>query len=68
MSNEPEGPAPAPDPYAVPDPAPTAPIAPSGYEATTGPAPAPAPTLGTHGALRRSDGSVRSAERALRWA
>ena len=32
MSNEPGGPAPVPDPYAVPDPAPTEPIAPSGHE------------------------------------
>ncbi|WP_156374145.1 DUF4190 domain-containing protein [Cellulomonas sp. Leaf334] len=37
MSNEPGGPAPVPDPYAVPDPAPTAPIPPSGYEAVRTP-------------------------------
>ena len=33
MSNEPGGPAPVPDPYAVPDPAPTVPVAPGGHEA-----------------------------------
>lgn len=33
MSNEPGGPAPVPDPYAVPDPTPTVPLAPSAPEA-----------------------------------
>lgn len=44
MSNEPGGPAPVPDPYAVPDQAPTAPIPPSGYEAVRTPVGETSPT------------------------
>lgn len=53
MSNEPGGPAPVPDPFAVPDPAPAPPVPPSGYEAvppTPYGTPAPAAQAGPYGA------------------
>jgi hypothetical protein len=43
MSNEPGGPAPVPDPYAVPDPATAPQVPPSGYEAVPPPQPPAAP-------------------------